>query len=77
VARRDKILRTLVLAKFVVTMKTGETFEGLLQTFDESTLVLVRADAVTVTTTAETRIPVDGALYIARSDIAYMQRVGA
>lgn len=75
-ARRDKILRALVLSQFVVTMKSGETFDGLLQYLDESTLVLVKAEAVTVARDAQTRIPVDGALYLARSDVAYMQRVG-
>lgn len=74
-ARADKILRSLVRSRFLVTLKTGEAFDGVLLSLDSSTLELVDAEVVTSSKVAQTRIPVDGRLYLQRVDVAYMQRV--
>lgn len=67
---RDRLLRSLVRERFVVTLRGGETFDGLLDRFDEKHLELVDAHAVT-----ETRHhAVDGRLYLPRDQVSYMQR---
>lgn len=67
--RRDRVIRSHIRTRFVVTLKTGETFDGLLLDADASTVVL--GDASLLTDNART--PADGQLFLARADIAYMQ----
>lgn len=66
---RDRLVKSHLRTRFLVTLKTGEAFEGLLYEVDDRTLVL--ADAYAVDPTA--RQQVDGHLFIARADVAYMQ----
>lgn len=68
--RRDRLLQRLVRERFVATLKTGETFDGLLDDCDDRTLVFVDPFAVSETT----RVKVDGRLYLPRDQVAYMQR---
>lgn len=68
--RRDSLLRQLLRERFVVTLKTGEAFDGLLDRWDESTLELINPTAVS----EKTRVPVDGRIYVPRDQVAYMQR---
>jgi hypothetical protein len=68
--RRDRLLRDLLRERFVVTLKTGEAFDGLLDRWDESTLELVNVQAVS----EATRVQVDGRIYLPRVQVAYMQR---
>lgn len=68
--RRDSLLRQLLRERFVITLKTGETFDGLLDRWDESTIELLNAHAVS----EKTRLPVDGRVYVPRDQVAYMQR---
>lgn len=70
-ARRDRLLREHLRVRFVVTLKNGETFDGLLDDHDESTLEFLDVHAITKT---GHRSEVDGRLYLPRSEIAYMQR---
>ncbi len=72
-ARRDRLLRQMLRERFVVTMKSGETFEGLLDDHDESTLELLDPYAVT----SAGRAGIDGRLYLPRDQIAYLQRPDA
>jgi hypothetical protein len=69
VFNRDRLVKSHVRTRFLVTLKTGEAFEGLLYDADGRTLDF--ADAWAVDTNA--RRQVDGHLFIARADIAYMQ----
>lgn len=69
--RRDRLLRTYVRERFVVTMKSGETFDGLLDDHDETTVELVDAHHLSASGVVST---VDGRLYLPRAGIAYMQR---
>ncbi len=71
--RRDRLLRELLRERFVVTLKSGETFDGLLDRWDDRHLSLIDAYAVTTTQ----RNAVDGVLYLPRAEVAYMQRPGA
>jgi hypothetical protein len=69
-ARRDRLLRELIRERFVATLKNGETFDGLLDNHDESTLEFLDVHAITKTGRAD----VDGRIYLPRSEILYMQR---
>lgn len=67
---RDRLLKSLLRERFVVTLKTGEAFDGLLDRHDESTIELLNVTAVSTTS----RVSVDGRMYLPREQIAYMQR---
>jgi hypothetical protein len=74
VARRDRLVREALRDRYIVTLKSGATFDGLLWDADEATFVLVDADSVAVSQRGDTlRTPVDGSLYLSRSDVDYMQ----
>jgi hypothetical protein len=68
--RRDRVLRQHLRERFVITLLSGETFDGLLDRWDDSTLEFVDAFAVT----ERARLQVDGRLFLPRPQIAYMQR---
>lgn len=67
---RDRLLKQLCRERFVVTLRTGEAFDGLLDRFDLSTLELVDVFAVST----DARVKVDGRVYLPREGISYMQR---
>lgn len=67
---RDRLIRQTLRERFVVTMKSGATFEGLLLDADDRTVVLVESFALD----ENGRHRVDGSMYLARSDVDYMQR---
>lgn len=67
---RDRLLKSLLRERFTVTLKTGETFDGLLDRHDESLIELVDVFAVSETS----RVQVDGRLYLPRPQVAYMQQ---
>jgi hypothetical protein len=56
--------------RFVVTLATGETFDGLLDEVDESTLTLLDAHLLAADGSST---PIDGVMYLARDRVAYMQ----
>lgn len=72
--RADRLLRGVLRERFVVTLATGETFDGLLDEHDTAYLTFVDAHALV---SGQPAVPVDGALYLPRSNIAYMQRIPA
>lgn len=67
---RDRLVRRALRERFVVTMQSGSTFEGLLLDADENTVTMADAFALNGTS----RVAVDGVLYLPRFDVAYMQR---
>ena len=69
-SRRDRLIRCHFRDRFVVTLKTGETFQGVLLEADESHYVF--ADSVALRA-GDSDVPVDGHLWIARPDVAYLQ----
>lgn len=70
--RRDRLIQRSFRERFVVTMNNGESFEGLLLDADEKTAVLVDGFALN----GQSRLVVDGHLYLPRAEIAYMQKPG-
>ena len=71
--RRDRLLRTLLRERFIVTLTTGEAFDGLLDRFDDKHLEFVDTHAVT----EQRPVRVDGRMYLPRERVAYMQRPDA
>lgn len=67
---RDRLLRSMLRERFVVTLRGGEAFEGLLIDADDKTIRL--ADAWTVAQSR--RHSIDGDLYLARAEVLYLQR---
>jgi hypothetical protein len=70
--RKDRLLRAAHLERFVVTLTTGETFDGLLSDCDDNSVRLVGAHAVS----DKESVSVDGDIYLPREKIAYMQNPG-
>jgi len=70
--RKDRLLRAAHLERFVVTLTTGETFDGLLADCDDNSVKLVGAHAIS---DAES-VSIDGDIYLPREKIAYMQNPG-
>ena len=68
---RDRLLRRIVRERFIVTLKSGETFDGLLDEVDDRTVTFVAAGQLDP---RSGRAAIDGRLYLPRDGIAYMQR---
>lgn len=71
----DRLLHSALRERFLVTLRDTEdsAFEGLLVDADSRTLVLV--DAVQISR-GGVKVGVDGALYLERSRVDYLQRPG-
>lgn len=69
-AARDRLLRRSLRERFVVTMHSRESFDGLLLEVDDRTLTMVNATALN----GQDRVKVDGTLYLPRAEVAYMQK---
>ena len=69
-AARDRLVRRSLRERFVVTMRSGEAFEGLLLEVDDRTLVLADGHVLT----GNARHAADGLLYLPRLEVAYMQK---
>ena len=70
--RRDRLLRQVHLQRFVITLGSGETFDGLLADADDNCVRLVDVFAVD----EKSRVSVDGEMYLPRLNISYMQNTG-
>lgn len=71
--RRDRILQSRLRERFVVTLKDGAAFSGVLYSSDEKCLVLRDAEAIGA---GENRanLPLDGEVLVLLPDVAYLQR---
>lgn len=69
--RRDRLMKRLARCRILVTLKTGEAFDGILWDIDRYTMVL--ADSKAYPANGGDPIPADGKVYLARSDVAYLQ----
>jgi small nuclear ribonucleoprotein (snRNP)-like protein len=69
--RADRIVRRLLRTEFVVTMKSGQTWQGVLTEADEHSLALMAVSEIALD---GTRTPADGQVFLPRRDVAYMQR---
>ena len=70
---RDRLLRKLIRERFVVTLKSGQAFDGLLNEHDGSHLVFIDAHALSAS--GGQPVPVAGELFVDRANIAYVQRL--
>lgn len=67
----DVLLRQHLLTRYVVTIASGETFDGLLASVDARTVVLRQ---VGVMKEDGKLTPVDGDVVLRRDAVSYMQR---
>lgn len=70
--RRDKLIRQQLRERFVVTLRSGDSFDGLLLEADEKTYRLADAFALS----GRDRVSVDGELFIPRGEVLYLQKPG-
>ena len=70
--RRDRLMRQALRERFILTLASGETFDGLLVDVDDKTFRLVNAFAID----GAGRVSIDGDLFIPRTDVLYLQRPG-
>lgn len=69
--RADRLIRQHYRDRYLVSLSSGEAFEGALDELDGSHYVLV--DAVAVSPSGD-RVPVDGRLWLPRANVLYMQQ---
>lgn len=67
------VLREVLRDRLIVTMKSGEAFDGVLLAADDKTWRLVNATALRAGERGED-VPVDGSVILPRDNIAYCQR---
>lgn len=75
-AYRPRVRALPVLERYVVTLTTGEAFDGLLRGSKGGVLVFVDAVALDEKSGAVVRHPIDGELFLDRVNVAYMQKPG-
>lgn len=73
-SRADRLVRRVLRERFVVTLRSGETFDGLLVDADAKTFRMANACAVDA---KGGRVAVDGELFVPRDQVTYFQRPGA
>ncbi len=71
--RGDRILRSRLRERVVLTLKSGAAFAGILYSCDARSLVLREAAAVGVAERG-TGLPPDGEVIVLMPDVAYIQR---
>lgn len=67
--RPDRLLRKQLRSRYLVTLDSEETFEGVLVDADAAHLVLEDASSVALN---GARVSVDGRLWLPRSTVKYM-----
>lgn len=70
---RSRILSSRFRERVAVTLKTGESFDGILYSCDRTALVLRQASAVGAGEN-KTDLPLDGELILLLADVAWLQR---
>lgn len=68
--RRDSLVRQSLRERFIFTLRSSESFDGLLLDADDKTIRVGDAYALQ----GSSRIAVDGELYLPRAELAYMQK---
>jgi len=68
------VLRHRLLKNVIVTLKSGESFQGALWDRDRRAWVLRNAEQLTVVDSRPTATAVDGEVVILTENIAYAQR---
>jgi hypothetical protein len=70
---RSKLLRERTHSRMVVTMLSGDTYDGLHVGFDGHVLKLYESALVGTAGAAVVRTPVDGVLFLPWGQVAYVQ----
>lgn len=70
---RSRVLTSRFRDRVLVTLKTGETFDGILYSADKAALVLRQVSAVGQGDN-KTDLPLDGELILLLADVAWLQR---
>jgi small nuclear ribonucleoprotein (snRNP)-like protein len=70
---RARIISSRIHDRVIVTLKTGESFSGVLFANDRKALVL-RETAALGAGERSTNLPLDGEIIVLLSDVAYIQR---
>ena len=71
--RRSRLLRQRLLSRVVVTLKSGDSFDGVLYDLDDRAWFLRDASAVGAGE-KRTNLPLDGEVVLLTSEIAFAQR---
>lgn len=69
-ARPDRVVRTHLRQRFLVTTKSGQAWSGLLVDADATTVLLANVQSLAPDGTAT---DADGQVFLPRADVAYMQ----
>lgn len=69
-AHPDRLIRSKIRSRYLATLDTEETFEGVLIDVDDYHLVL--ADVVSLAANGD-RVAVDGQLWLPRIGVKYLQ----
>lgn len=72
--RTDRVLKSLIKEKFLVSMVDGTAIEGLLIDADDKIIHLANCEQVVVKENSTNRFKVDGQVFIPRTNILYMQK---
>lgn len=70
---RSRLLRNIERHRVLVTLKSGDSFLGVLWDHDSKALIVRNCEAVGVNED-KTNAPVDGELLILLADVAFVQR---
>jgi len=73
VGRRDKLIQSVLRERFIFTLRSGASFDGLLVEADEKSFRIANASAVDGSKPSQ---PVDGELFLPRDEVIYMQKPG-
>ncbi|SDJ07735.1 hypothetical protein SAMN05444157_1615 [Frankineae bacterium MT45] len=68
--RRDRLIRKSLRKRYLVTLTSGEAFDGVLVDADDAHIVLVDAESVSPN---NDRLKVDGQLWLPRANVTYLQ----
>lgn len=71
-SRRSRVLTGHLRERVVVTLKSGDSFNGLLYTHDDRVLELRQAQALGAGEKS-TDLPLDGTLLVLMADVAFIQ----
>ena len=72
--RTDRVLKSLIKEKFLVSMVDGTAIEGLLIDADDKIIHLANCEQVVVNDSSTNRFKVDGQVLIPRTNVLYMQK---
>lgn len=70
---RSRVITSRLRDRVIVTLKTGESFQGVLYSHDDKALVLRETSALGAGE-KRTDLPIDGELIVLLADVAYIQR---